>query len=145
MADITHDQPLRFIGEKVAEIETADSEEQEFFKGTPVFIDTSETDDKVRVFDSGVTLASDDVTIGIAAEGLDMDGAEEEELAVYVYPTIIGMKESAIDDSDRGEDVYMSDSGTLTTTKGSNLRLGKVHRSLNGYLYIQLDTPYINA
>jgi len=147
MADLTRDAPLRFWNEPVSEKWVLDnSAAQTIYKGQPMIIDQSEDTVYLRGFVDATTVAATDIFIGIAAEGKTVattDTETDNEIEVYTYPTIIGFKSSVYTDADVGDTVYMSDSGTLSSTAGDNPEIGKLHRVVDGYAYVQLVTPKV--
>lgn len=147
MADLTRDAPLRFWGEAHSEKWVLDnSAVQTIYKGQPMIIDVGEDTVYLRGFVDATTVASTDIFVGIAAEGKTVatsDTETDNEIEVYTYPTIIGFKSSVYTDADVGDTVYMSDSATLSATSGSNPQIGKLHRVVDGYAYVQLVTPQI--
>lgn len=149
MTDITYDQPLRFMGQKYAELWPLDSSAaQTVYKGQPMIIDQSEDTLNLRGYVDATVVAATDVFVGIAAEGLVVasgDTESDRRIQVYTYPTIIGFISSVFTNADIGKTVYMSDSGTLSETAADNPQIGKLHRVLDGYAYIQLTSPQICA
>ena len=149
MADLTADAPLRFWpGSRiVSEVWTLDnSAAQTIYKGQPMIIDQSEDTVYLRGFVDATTVAATDIFIGIAAAGktvLTTDTETDNEIEVYVEPTIVVCKSAVFTDADVGDPVYMSDSGTLSATVGDNPVLGKLHRVSDGYAYVKLSSPTI--
>lgn len=147
MADLTMDAPLRFLGEPTSEKWVLDnSAAQTIYKGQPMILDISEDTVYLRGFVDATVVAADDIFIGIAAEGKAVATADTEtdnEIEVYTYPTIIGFKSAVYTDADVGDTVYMSDSKTLSATAADNPEIGKLHRVLNGYAFVQLVTPKV--
>lgn len=147
MADLTRDAPLRFLGEPKSEIWVLDnSAAQSIYKGHPMILDISEDTVYLRGFVDATTVAADDIFIGIAAHGATVattDTETDNTIEVYTWPTIIGFKSAVYTDADVGDTVYMSDSSTLSATAGDNPQIGKLHRVLNGYAFVQLITPQI--
>jgi len=147
MADLTKDASLRIWGEAFTEKWTLDnSAAQAIYKGQPMIIDQSEDTVYVRGFVDATEVANTDIFIGIAAEGKTVattDTETDNEIEVYVEPTILGFKSAVYTDADVGDPVYMSDSGTLSATVGDNPVLGKLHRVVDGYAYVRLESPKI--
>ncbi len=150
MADLTADAPLRFWGENVeTELWGVDSSAaQTIYKGQPIIIDASADTTFATPYVDAIVVAATDMFLGIAAEGFTQlisatEGAEE--LMVYVNGTILGFKSAVYTDADVGDTVYMSDSGVLSATAADNPMLGKLHRVVDGYAYVQLITPTITA
>lgn len=147
MADLTANAPLRFLGEAKSEKFVLDnSAVQSIYTGQPMIIDQSEDTVYPRGFVDATTVAATDIFVGIAAEEKAVATTDEEtdnEIEIYTYPTIIGFKSSVYTDADIGDTVYMSDSGTLSATAADNPEIGKLHRVLNGYAYVQLITPQV--
>ena len=111
-----------------------------------MIIDQSEDTVYLRGFVDATTVAATDIFIGIAAENKTIAvGASETdkaaEIEVYMRPTILGFKSAVYTDADAGDTVYMSDSATLSATLDDNPVLGKLHRVVDGYAYVQLDYP----
>jgi hypothetical protein len=148
MADLTKDAPLRFLGEVVTQRFNIDtSAARTFFKGQPVIVDQSvdATGNVVQFVDS-VVVDPTDVFVGIAAESKTVASGDPEttEIECYVGPTIVGFKSSVFTNgADLGKTVYMSDSGTLSTTVADNPQIGKLHLVRDGYAYVELVTPQI--
>ena len=148
MADLTANASLRFLGEKFSEKFYLDSSAaQHPYKGSPMIIDQSDDTLNVRAFVDATTVAATDVCVGIAGEekAVALGDSEKNEIEVYTYPTIVGFKSAVFDNADLGKTVYMSDSGTLSTTAGDNPQIGKLHRVLEGYAYVALTSPQICA
>ncbi len=150
MADLTADAPLRFWGENVETEKWGvdSSTAQTIYKGQPMILDISVDTLFVTPYVDSLVVAADDIFIGIAAEGMTQaSGATQgaEELMVYVNGTILGFKSAVFTDADVGDTVYMSDSGVLSATAADNPMLGKLHRVVDGYAYVQLITPTITT
>ncbi len=150
MADLTADAPLRFWGENVETEKWGvnSSAAQTIYKGQPIIMDLSADTVFVTPYVDAVVVAATDIFIGIAAEGFTQlisatEGADE--LMVYVNGTILGFKSAVFTDADVGDTVYMSDSGVLSATAADNPMLGKLHRVVDGYAYVQLITPTITT
>lgn len=149
MADLTAAAPLRKLGVEVIERFALDtSAAQTIYKGQPMILDlTTDTLHPVGFVDATV-VASDDVFVGIAAEDRavalgDAETIEKSGIDLFVGPTVLGFKSAVFTDADLGKTVYMSDSSTLSTTAADNPQIGKLHRVLDGYAYVELVTPQI--
>jgi hypothetical protein len=149
MADLTANAPIRILGEEYTEEFVLDnSAAQTIFKGQPMIIDQSEDTVYLRGFVDATVVAATDIFCGIAAEGMTVlttDTETNNRLKLWVWPSIVGFKSTVFTDADLGDTVYMSDSATLSATAADNPMLGKLHRVLDGYAYIQLSTPTICA
>jgi len=150
MTDLSANAPLRILGEEFVEEWVLDnSAAQTVYKGQPMIIDGSEDTVYLRGFVDATTVASTDVFVGIAAEGpvavATTDTETANKIKVYVYPTIVGFKSAVFTDANIGSDVRMSDSGTLSATVGDNPQIGKLHRVMDGYAFVQIVSPYICA
>jgi hypothetical protein len=149
MADLTANAPIRILGEEYTEEFVLDnSAAQTIFKGQPMIIDQSEDTVYLRGFVDATVVAATDIFCGIAAEGMTVlttDTETNNRLKLWVWPSIVGFKSTVFTDADLGDTVYMSDSATLSATAADNPMLGKLHRVLDGYAYVQLSTPTICA
>lgn len=147
MADLTANAPIRILGEEYTEEFVLDnSAAQTIYKGQPMIIDQSEDTVYLRGFVDATVVAATDIFCGIAAEGMTVlttDTETNNRLKLWVWPTIVGFKSAVYTDADLGDTVYMSDSGTLSATAADNPMLGKLHRVLDGYAYVQLSTPTV--
>lgn len=151
MANLTADATLRiWPGSRiVAEMWTLDnSAAQTVYKGQPMIIDQSEDTVYARGFVDATVVAATDIFVGIANQGkvvLTTDNEVDNEIELYVGPTIVGFKSAVFTDADVGDTVYMSDSGTLSATAADNPMIGKLHRVVDGYAYVELSSPTICA
>ncbi len=149
MADLTADAPLRIWGEATVEKWVLDnSAAQTIFKGHPMILDVSADTVYLRGFLDATTVAADDIFVGIAVEPKTVatgDNETDNEIEVYIQPTVIGFKSAVFTDADVGDPVYMSDSATLSATVGDNPVLGKLQRVKDGYAFVQLISPTICA
>lgn len=147
MADLTANAPIRILGEEYTEEFVLDnSAAQTIYKGQPMIIDQSEDTVYLRGFVDATVVAATDIFCGIAAEGMTVlttDTETNNRLKLWVWPSIVGFKSTVFTDADLGDTVYMSDSATLSATAADNPMLGKLHRVLDGYAYVQLSTPTI--
>lgn len=150
MADLTANAPIRVFGQEFTEEFTLDnSAAQTVYKGQPMIIDQSEDTVYLRGFVDATTVAATDIFAGIAAEGpiavATTDTEVNNKIKLWVWPTIVGFKSAVFTDADLGDTVYMSDSATLSATAADNPMLGKLHRVLDGYAYVQISSPTICA
>ena len=147
MADLTANASLRFWGLAYTEKWVLDnSAAQTIYTGHPMIMDLSADTVYPRGFIDATVVAATDMFIGIAAEPKDVattDTETDNELEIYVEPTIIGFKSAVYTDADVGDLVYMSDSGTLSATAGDNPELGRLKRVRDGYAYVILESPSI--
>lgn len=147
MADLTANASLRFWGLAYTEKWVLDnSAAQTIYTGHPMIMDLSADTVYPRGFLDATVVDAADIFIGIAAEPKDVattDTETDNELEIYVEPTIIGFKSAVYTDADVGDLVYMSDSGTLSATAGDNPELGRLKRVRDGYAYVILESPSI--
>lgn len=147
MADLTTNAYLRVWGEACTEKWVLDdSAAQTIYKGQPMIIDQSEDTVYLRGFVDATVVAATDIFVGIAAEPKTVATADTEtdnEIEVYVWPTILGFPGAVFTDADVGDTVYMSDSGTLSATAADNPQIGKLHRVLGGFQYVQIVSPQV--
>jgi len=146
MADLTANAYIRIWGEATTDEWLADTlTANHFYKGQPVILDISEDTVKARAYVDGITVAADDIFLGIAAEEVNLaaGAAETTYVTVYMEPTVVGFKSAVFTDADVGDPVYMSDSATLSATVGDNPVLGKLVRVKDGFAYVRLSSPTI--
>jgi len=150
MTDLSANAPLRRLGQEYTEEWTLDnSAAQTIYKGQPMILDISEDTVYPRGFVTATVVDAADIFVGIAAEGPVAVAAADTEtdnvITVYTWPTIVGFKSTVYTDADVGDTVYMSDSATLSATAADNPMIGKLHRVLDGYAFVQLSAPTICA
>ena len=150
MTDLTADAFIATFGLPALEdVRPADSSAaQEIFKGSPLIIDQSADTANVRIFDSNVTLVATDVFVGISTGALSValgDLESGKRAGFYTKNTIVGFRSTVFSAGDEGKAVYMSDSAVLTASAATNLHIGKVHKIIDGYVYVELDAPSIQA
>lgn len=147
MADLTKNAPLRIWGEPHTQHWTLDnSAAQTIYKGHPMILDKSEDTLYARGFLDATVVAATDTFLGIAKEPatvLTTDTETDNEIELYVQPSVVGFKSAVFTDADVGATVYMSDSGTLSTTAADNPEIGELIRVKDGYAYVRLATPNI--
>lgn len=149
MADLTKNAPLRFWNEPQSERWVLDnSVAQHVYRGQPMIIDQSADTVYPRGFVDATEVANTDIFVGIAAEEKEVattDTETDNEIEIYTWPSIVGFQSAVFTDADVGDTVYMSDSGTLTATPDDNPQIGKLHRVVDGYAYVQIVSPQICA
>ncbi len=149
MADLTADAPLRIWGEAYTERFHCDSSSAfTIYKGQPLIIDQSADTLYADPYVDATVVDPADVFLGIAAEKKTVaSGASETDansfVEAYVRPTIVGFKSTIFTNADLGKTVYMSDSGTLSTTAADNPQIGILHRVEDGYAYVRLISPQV--
>jgi hypothetical protein len=149
MADLTLDANLRFKGQAYTETFTLDtSAAQVVYRGAPIMIVALGDTMHAIFYQDSVNVAAADVCLGIAAEHKVVATTDDEDyanIAVYVWPTIIGIKNITVPltNADIGKEIYMSDSATLSETVGDNVWLGKLFKVEDDYCYVQLRCPVI--
>lgn len=144
MTDLSANLYLKPFGEAQIERMPLDvSAAQTVYEGAPLFMDISEDTSYPRLFDSGVTLATGDAFIGFAAEkkviaATDTEGVDTE-IDIIRPPSIIGIANTSYTRANIGDLIYCSDSGTLTTTSGTNLQVGYIHEVTSTHVFIKLE------
>ena len=146
-------QPLRFWKDtqNLDSIVLDNSSAQTIYRGHALILDQNVDAIYAVLFDSNVTLATGDVILGIAWEPFTVLAADTETDNVIKYatwgsiPGFLMSQFGTFTDADMGDVVYLSDSGTLTVTAGSNLKIGVIHKVEDGYVYVRLTTPDQNA
>lgn len=145
MGALTADRNLRFKGPVYSEkyVMALDIYPVTIYKGMAVCIDTSEDTDHVTGA-PGVTLTTGDCFVGIAAESKSVVVGEtdEKKLEVYVWPTIIGFKTTAIDETDIGKLVYL-DGDTLGLSGSGKPIIGRAYKYEDGYMYVIINPPTV--
>ena len=147
---LTSNWPLRFKGEVKTEKFILDtSVAQHIYRGMPLMIDDNV--DTVNLINPDlITVAQPDTFIGIAAEEKvvalgDPENEKSAGIEVYVEPTIVGFKGTTYSDVDLGMLISMDKTGILGTTGAGKPRLGKLYKVEDGYQYVQLETPWVQA
>lgn len=143
MADLVMDAALRFIGPVYSEQFPVDvGVGFTIYKGAPVILDV-DVDNLNVTTQEGVTMATGDIQIGIAAEGkvVALNASPVPMLEVYMWPTIVGFPSTVFDNADLGKDVFMSDTATLTDAVGTYSRIGTLYKVQHGYAYVRLNPP----
>jgi len=147
MADLTADAYLKIWGEAYTDRWVLDNgAAQTVYRGQPMIIDQSSDTVYPRGFVDATTVAATNIFVGIAAEGAAVattDTETDNEINIYIQPTIVGFPGSVFTDADVGDPVYMSDSATLSATVGDNPVLGTLVRVRDGYQYVRLASPAI--
>lgn len=148
MTDLSSDAPIRIRGlAYTAKYPIDTSGAFQFWKGQPVLIDQDVDTTHVKPYVDAITVASTDVTVGVAAESklVVASAAETTEIECYVGPTIVGFKSAVFTLADLGKAVGKSDSDVLTATLSANAELGKLVDVRDGYAFVELASPKINA
>ena len=147
MADLTQDAYIKIWGEAYTDRWVLDnSAAQTVYRGQPMILDLSADTVYLRGFVDATTVAATDIFVGIAAEGATVattDTETDNEINIYIQPTIVGFPGSVFTDADVGDPVYMSDSATLSATVGDNPVLGTLVRVRDGFQYVRLASPAI--
>ena len=147
MADLTQDAYIKIWGEAYTDRWVLDnSAAQTVYRGQPMILDLSADTVYLRGFVDATTVAATDIFVGIAAEGATVattDTETDNEINIYIQPTIVGFPGSVFTDADVGDTVYMSDSATLSATVGDNPVLGTLVRVRDGFQYVPLASPAI--
>jgi hypothetical protein len=144
MADLTADAQLRLLGEACTEKWPLDTNAGfTVYKGQPLMLVVGTDENHAVPFVTALVVDPLDICLGIAAEQKTVvAGAPETTLIeVYVWPSIIGFKSAVYTDVDLGKPIYMSDSGTLSSTIGDNANIGTLFKVQDGYAFVALDTP----
>lgn len=144
MADLTRDAPLRipYPDLLMTDVWVLDnSAAQTIYKGQPMIIDQSEDTVYLRGFVDATVVAATDIFIGIALEGetVATSDTEADNKIDVAVSGVIGFKSSVYTDADVGDIVYMSDSGTLSSTAADNPQIGRLIRVADGYAYVYIN------
>ncbi len=150
MANLSKDTPLRFKGEVKTENFILDTlAEQIVYRGAGLVIDQDVDAENAHI--ANLALVTGDVFLGIAAHGMVVSAGTPERpetagIEVIVEPSIVGFKVSnygAFTNTNCGTVICMSDTGTLSATPGAYPRIGKIFLVEDGYIYVQLETPWV--
>jgi hypothetical protein len=142
--------PMRFIGEPKTETYILDtSVAQHVYAGSPLVIDDN-GDTEHLIDPTLITIVINDCMVGIAAHEKivaagDPETYERSGIEVYVEPTIVGFKGTTYSDADLGLEVSMNINGVLAATGAGKPRIGKLYKVEDGYQYVQLETPWVQA
>ena len=143
MTDLSANLYMKLFGNaQVERLVLDNSAAQTVYEGAPLIIDISEDTSYPRLFDSSVTLATGDVFIGFACEKVVVattDTETDNERDVIRPPWIVGFAKTGLTRANIGDLIYCSDSGTLTTTAGTNLQVGYIHEVTSSMVYIKLE------
>jgi hypothetical protein len=153
MTELTYDANLRFKGQVYTEQFKLDTTAGDIiYRGTAMLIVGDVDTENVVPFTGSMTVDTDDVFVGIAAEQKTVVTADPETtvINVYVYPTIVGFKMPAsttFTHEDLGKRMAFDTSLTLSATESAsgNCEIGTCYRIEDGYVYVALDTPFIQA
>ena len=111
------------------------------YKGAIMMIDTSDVDGYAQPLQSGITVASSDVFLGIALEEVQIksadttDGDKEIEVA---RTGVWGFAKGSLDKTDIGDLAYASDDCTITTTTTNNLWVGQIVDVDDDYVWVDI-------
>jgi hypothetical protein len=152
MTNLSAAAPLRFKGEvKMERFIMDNSVAQLVYKGAPIMLDDNGDTENV-ILSSAITVAANDAFVGIAAEDkviltTTAERMETSGIWVFVQPTIVGFKSTVFTaNADLGLVVSMTDTATLVAGTGAAYpRIGKVFKIEDGYCYVQLETPWVQA
>jgi len=144
MTDLSKNLYIRGFGKlQIEKFILDNSTAQEVFEGAPLFIDIGTDTSYPRIYASGVTLATGDAFLGIAAEYVNVlttDTESDNKIDVIRPPSIVGFADvNSLTRANIGDLIYFSDTGTLTTTAGSDLQAGYIHEVVGGWVYIKLE------
>jgi len=151
MADLTVDAALRVAEQgQMRKWGVDSSTAQTIYKGQPIILDISADTVYVTPYVDALTVAADDIFIGIAAEGKSVasgatEAADSNRLLMYAHNTVLGFKSTVYTDADVGDTVYMSDSGTLSATAADNPQIGVLDHVHDGYCFVRLGSPQVTT
>lgn len=150
MTDLARNTNLRFRFPNQLHMETwvlDNSAAQTVYLGAPLIIDQSADTLNLRIFDSSVTLAATDVLVGIANAKVAVatTDTEADNVVEVITAGEVGFPSTVFTKADLGKVVCFDDSGTLTATATANVKAGLLTQVEDGYAYVQLQTPYIQA
>jgi hypothetical protein len=144
MADLTMDMAIRRIKpelELVIKWGLDSSTAQTVYKGQPILLDITTDTLYGRGFVDALTVAADDILLGIALEGLAVAAGDvEADAKIEILVTgIVGFKSTVFTNADVGDLVYMSEFGTLSATAADNAMLGRLVFVEDGYCYVHIN------
>lgn len=151
MTDLSANAVLRILGEATTErVQLDTSAAVHCYRGQPVIIDQDVDNARGTPYVDALTVAATDVFLGIAEEEVIAAQSADEDVPatsveLYVEPTIVGFKSAVFTKADLGATVYMSDSGTLSSTVGDNPQIGELYDVRDGFAYVRIRSPKICA
>jgi hypothetical protein len=112
------------------------------FKGAVVMSDVSDTDGYARDMDSGITVTTSDIFLGIAAERVDVTSSDtadgSKDITVYTNGTW-GFPLNSLAITDLGAVAYADDDNLATTTATGNLAIGTIVDVDASYLWVDIS------
>lgn len=144
MADLSRNLNIRRLfpqQDKVVKWVLDNSAAQHTYRGQPIILDITEDTVYGRVYLDTVTVAADDILLGIALEECEVATADTEvdnEIEILIEG-VVGFPSTVFTDADVGDLVYMSAFGTLSSTAADNAMLGRLFMVEDGYCYVHIN------
>lgn len=112
------------------------------YKGAIMMIDVSDVDGYAQPLQSGITVASGDVFLGIAMEEVQVKTTDTTDGDKKITVATEGVWGFPVGDSlavtDIGDLAYASDDGTITTTTADNLWVGQIVGRDSTYVWVDI-------
>ena len=111
------------------------------YKGAVMMIDVSDVDGYAQPLQSGITVASDDVFLGIAMEEVQVkstDTTDGDKKITVATEGVWGFAVGSLAVTDIGDLAYASDDGTITTTTSNNLWVGQIVGVDSTYVWVDI-------
>ena len=112
------------------------------YKGAIMMIDVSDVDGYAQPLQSGITVASDDVFLGIAIEEVQVettDTTDGDKKITVARDGVWGFAVGSLAVTDIGDLAYASDDGTITTTTTNNLWVGQIVDVDDTYVWVDIS------
>lgn len=149
MADTTVNRYVRWMGEEVFyEWVVDNSVAAEIYIGSPMWIDVSGDTVYPTAYLASHTPATGDRFVGFALERMTVattDTETDNVLKISEPGSVFGLPANSLTDADVGEDIYMADSGSVTTTSTGAIIVGVLRKVKDSYAFIHFEKQYITA
>lgn len=112
------------------------------YKGAIVMCDVSDTDGYARDMDSGVTVTTSDLFLGVAAERQDVtinDTADGSKVMTVYTNGVWGFPVGGLAITDLGATIFADDDNVVTSTATGNLAIGKLVDVDASYAWVDIS------
>jgi len=112
------------------------------YKGAIVMMDVSDVDGYAQPLQSGITVASGDVFLGVALEEVSVassDTSQADKDVLLARDGVWGFAKGSLAVTDIGDVAYASDDCTITTTDTNNLWVGQIVDVDDTYVWVDIS------